>query len=342
MILLYTRTQTDALRNNDYRGKEFIHAAIALGELVGIPCGIDRTNLFPNALNVRRLGMPAVNFDGSFSEAMSVMASAIHNMDGDKVVMWSGGLDSTAIIVALMNIHAAQDFEIVLTQESIAEYPAFYEKVVKLLRHRIVTAPTWVDALLNQLPHKVITGHGHSIPIYDKLKHPEIELDANWTELLAVLPNEESRVMLSAHVAAAPVQISSVDDAYWYIRLVFEAHQTTYRMSMITEDPKDGQKFIPFYGSDVYQSWEINNRNLIRLKSIRSSATRIKNNLRQYILDFNGDDAYATTKEKINSPKVAFGSAVLPFRRDVLFDDYRKTRLNQVFRSAAPEAEATT
>jgi hypothetical protein len=213
MILLYTRTQAEALRNNDYHGKEFIQAAIALGELVGIPCGIDRTNLFPNALNVKRLGMPAVNFDGSFSEAMAVIASAIHGMDGEKVVMWSGGLDSTAIIVALMNIQAAQDFEIVLTQESIEEYPAFYERVVKLLRHRIITAPTWADALLNELPRKVITGHGHSIPVYDKLKHPEIDLDKDWTALLAALPTEESRVMLSAHVAAAPVKIRSVDDA---------------------------------------------------------------------------------------------------------------------------------
>ena len=340
MILLYTLTQVEALRNSDYNGKQFIDAAVALGGLVGIPCGIDRTNLFPNALNVKRLGMPVVNFDGTFSEAMAVIASAIHGMDGDKVIMWSGGLDSTAIIVAFMNIHAAQDFEIVLTQESIAEYPAFYDKVVKRLRHRIITAPTWADALLGQLPNKVITGHGHSIPIYDKLKHPEIALDADWSVLLDVLPTEESRVMLTAHVAAAPVEIKTVDDVYWYLRLVFEADLTTYRMAMVVEDPTDGKNFISFYGSDIYQSWEINNRNLIRLKSIHSSAIRIKSNLRQYILNFNGDELYAANKPKVNSPKVAFGSAVLPFRRDVLFDDYRKTRLNQVFKSNSQETEA--
>ena len=302
-----------------------LEAVCEIANLVGIQNPIDRTALFRDDIGVRKLVPVVKPFTGDFAEVMAQGADRLNSMSGPKVVMWSGGLDSTGVLCALLASGKIKDYQIVLTQESIAEYPAFFSAHVKPNNHRIIPSTgSWTEALLSSLPAITITGHGHSIPNYvvHKFADSALSLDAPWEGVLKLLRRSMAKEMLTAHVAAAPVEIKTVDDVYWLIRFVFAKHQTTYRMGCVAEHSEDGQKFIPFYGSDSYEAWEVSSRE--RLRVSRASA-KTKIDLRDFIFAFTGDADYAQNKRQENSPMRAFKTSAIAFRRKVLFDNFKES-----------------
>lgn len=66
--------------------------------------------------------------------------SVIQQYDGDAskpiVVLWSGGVDSTTIICALLK-NGAKNVKVLCSKDSIEEYPWFFENVVKKLPHTV-------------------------------------------------------------------------------------------------------------------------------------------------------------------------------------------------------------
>lgn len=319
MILFYNSTYLAP------RITPLLAAVCEIANLVGIQNPIDRTALFADELDVRKLTPSAVPFTGSFAEVMALGAERLNAMQGEKVVMWSGGLDSTGVLCALLASGRIKDYQILLTQESVAEYPEFFAKHIQPNAHRIMPSEgSWTEALLSSLPAITITGHGHSIPNYvvHRFADSTLPLDSDWHAVLDLLKNPAAKEMLMAHVVAAPMLIRSVDDVYWLIRFVFAKHQTTYRMGCVTERSEDGEKFVPFYGSDLYESWEVANRDRMR---VNRATDRAKNDLRAFIFALTKDAAYTENKRQENSPARAFGSANIIYKRKVLFDNFKES-----------------
>ena len=104
---------------------------------------VDRSgtiNLPYNELLAPQYTLASYSTESSFENACIARATELLDQNQKIYVMWSGGIDSTAIIVALLA--AGRDLSnvtIVLNQDSIREYPDFYYKFVRATFPVIVT-----------------------------------------------------------------------------------------------------------------------------------------------------------------------------------------------------------
>lgn len=101
---------------------------------------VDRTGSVPHFLRMDlRDPMPRDATSKSLTDIMIERAAELLRMNAPLKVFWSGGVDSTAMIVALLLADADREqFEVVLTTASIREHPWFFRKVVYKLRFRII------------------------------------------------------------------------------------------------------------------------------------------------------------------------------------------------------------
>lgn len=97
---------------------------------------VDRTDTF-NILKVDTWPIPDVDtsFKKTFDQICYATATEYWNNNDDISVLWSGGLDSTCVAIAFIETKpVGKKLTLVGTQESVDEYPSFYEQHKALMK----------------------------------------------------------------------------------------------------------------------------------------------------------------------------------------------------------------
>lgn len=250
------------------------------------------------------------------AEGARIVAEAEHSQR-DIQILWSGGIDSTAALVALIKAAKARDcidrLEVLLTDQSITEYGLFFDRFVRALRHRFVDAP--VTAWLN--PQKLIVTGEHGDQIFGSAKAAHYVADGRAFEGYAdELPRILAESLGSASKAdtvlryleplfqMSPVPLHSVFDVFWWVNFTLKWQIVGLRLAVfrVKDVRQTFNALRHFFSSPGFQNWSLENHH----RKIAGTWESYKMPLKDYIFEFTGDDEYRRTKVKLPSLKAIF------------------------------------
>jgi hypothetical protein len=226
-------------------------------------------------------------------------------------VLWSGGIDSTAAFIALIQAaeraHYRPALQVLLSAESIAEYPRFYERHIHgKFREIFITPP--IAAYLDPDCINVTGEHGDHM-FGSLLLDPWIRAGIahrRYTEVLPDILVEEfansiraDRVMryLDPVIAAAPVPIVTLFDYLWW--LTFSLKWQSIDLALLQFSRKVWTFEIysslrHFFRNEKFQQWTFSfhpERLVLDLEKYKQVA-------KEYILHYTGDEQYYLHKQK--------------------------------------------
>lgn len=232
-------------------------------------------------------------------------------------VFWSGGIDSTLALVALLKASRPEDVERIvvwLSNSSINEYPDFYEKhilgklKVKLL-HKEFESVFGREAVVvtGELGDQVFG----SMKLFDKREFGDVR-DMPWKDFLWMDVGRLTFVLrerhlfrgfidyLSEQVEKSEVPIKSAFDLLWWIN--FSMKYQNVQMRLISREVDENfwseySRLYHFFDTDDFQRWSIENHD----KKMRETAQSYKYVAKDYIYDFTKDAEYRDEKLKVPS-----------------------------------------
>jgi len=244
-----------------------------------------------------------VSFSLDFEEVMNQRArdiirlAELRNMD--ITVLYSGGIDSTAVLVSLLkNQVDTSRLHVVLTQRSISEYPLFWTETVSKLNYQVVN-------ILNEANYHnslIATGSlgdqlfglstGFMLPADAKV-NLEKEFSSDIIE------------WLTPWLEKSPVGMKTNHDFIWWMRfsLTWQHVQLSIMSKLdLVAHHLTFSHFLDFYGSKDFQLWSILNHD----KKIKSDWKSYKYPLKDYIYEYTKDAEYRDNKVKLRSLMYAY------------------------------------
>jgi len=237
-------------------------------------------------------------------------------------VLYSGGIDSTAVIVSLLkNASLSQKKRIVvlLSHESIIENPNFYEDHIK---HNLRVDSSNLFPYLLGGTDMIVSGEnndqvmgsdkaGRLIARYGpEIIHKPYQRDL-FTEFWGATFKDNSRAttfyvdVFEKLMHAAPVRISTNFEYLWWINFALK-WQTVFAYTVLFTAPRNAHKitadylynrYLSFYNTDEFQLWSMNNLD----KRIKDSWKTYKWVTKDLIYAFNRDAEYRDHKMKRGS-----------------------------------------
>lgn len=261
----------------------------------------------------------------SFSEICSERAKFICEKSFAKSrkiqVLWSGGIDSTLALVSIIReLEKQKSFErleILLSKESIAEYPTFFHDVIEGKLKYILFDPPIYDYL--DAEKIIVTGeHGDQLFGSDKAQHFVI-MNQAFRPFEEILPVIIARKLGSAKSADAvisyltpqleksPIKIETLFDFLWWMNFSLKWQHVSLRMFYEEGNEKFSldENFLHFFSAKDFQSWSISNHG----SKIKQTWKSYKYVAKECIFDFHKDENYLLNKEKEQSLKDAIISA---------------------------------
>lgn len=279
-----------------------------------VSCFVDRSGTLDFGVKLGVLDpIPAVDpdFNLDFAALMCRRAREIILMDQPVTVMWSGGLDSTGALSALLDAGITDDqLHVVLTSNSIVEYPDFYHRFVQRLPNVTMMPPSLLKA--TKPVGLTVTGElgdqtFGSIIVRRYLPDYAQTLTRHWHDHV---PHDLIEVY-EPFVAAAPFEIRCIYDFLWWFNFSCKWQHVVMRVAQAADSVLDYMNdVVHFYRIDYFQQWSMNEHNHRTLKTGRTYNS-YKLALRKYIEQFTGDSDYANYKQKIGSLPLKFNSRYL-------------------------------
>ncbi len=252
--------------------------------------------------------------------ALELLARA-DSFDADIHTLWSGGIDSTLVLTSLLkNATAEQRKRIVvlMTEESIAEYPLFYETYVRgklragssmmypylLGGNSIVTNGEQNDQLFGfDSVGRLMSRFGPAII------HTPRKRETFFTFWNETIQNDAATNLFldlfERTIEKAPVPIETHFDYLWWINFS-QKWQNTYLRTLTTVAARNVDKITPeyvrtrnasFYGTEEFQLWSLNNMD----KRIKDEWRTYKWVCKEAIYNFTKDADYRDNKMKRGS-----------------------------------------
>ena len=259
------------------------------------------------------------------------------------VVQWSGGIDSTLILCAILkntSLDDRQNISVICDRAGVYENPRFFFNHVKPNFKILDTQTTKIQTLYDT--HFVIDGHPADLlfcgqnGIAIAQRFPNI-LEKNYrTNLDQLLQYMEVRVDRSFaewyyermldNICSVDMPIETVYDFWWWQFFNFTWPDVAVYYNFVGNvESKNPDTFIKFqanhlmwYATDAYQQWSMNNNN----NNVKYGKTLAETKLpsKHYIHEFDRDDYYRWFKTKQDSlSKPSF------YEQDILcvLDDFR-------------------
>jgi hypothetical protein len=290
---------------------------------------LDRTGTFTTPIKTHlmdHMKMPEFRpFDKSFEEIVD--ARAIELMEKAKTsnkkiaVMYSGGIDSTVILCALLKNCSDDDIKnnvvVLLSDHSIQENPNFYNNYV-IKKFECVSSfrfPYYLgnDQILlvsgenaDQLFGSQVTVKFTAYRSYDFLFKPLSEVEdevINWINsklddgYKAYAPKYYR--MFKNLCDAAPIPIDNLYKFLWWINFTNKWQSVYVRIlpySKNRDNIKLEENYTTFFWPEQFQLWAMNNTD----KLVKDTEDSVKYVAKDYILKFNGDTSYYK-KPKVGS-----------------------------------------
>ena len=283
----------------------------------------DRTNTISGPLRVTNISpIPKfdIDFNKSFKEICDSAARDILNKGKSVDIFWSGGIDSTVVVISFLNVcKDLSQINIVYDKGGINEYPLFYEKYVRDVTQEPVK--TWVYENVNLDDNIVVTGHpaqfisqsygGHHLgALYGELERLGFDKGdfktIPWQEVfnsdVTVFGNPMYDEYFIEHITPqvenAPVRIETIGDLWWW--LIFSMRWQTENIRTLTNNRiqklnhQKMQNFKPFFSTDEFQKWAMWDYD----KNLRKTLPPFKRYLKDIIYNFTDDEDYYINKKK--------------------------------------------
>lgn len=252
-------------------------------------------------------------------------------------ILWSGGIDSTLALVSIVKeLEKRKNFEsleILLSKDSIAEYPTFFRDVIEKKLNYVLFDPPIYDCL--DAEKIIVTGeHGDQLFGSDKAQHFVITNQAfrPYEEILPIViarklgstKSVDSIIsFLSPQIEKSPVKIETLFDFLWWMNFSLKWQHVSLRM--FYEDGNEkfslNENFVHFFSAKDFQNWSVSNHG----SKIKKTWKSYKYVAKECIFDFHKDENYLLNKEKEQSLKDAilsqrsfFRFIKRPFKRLIL------------------------
>jgi hypothetical protein len=264
---------------------------------------VDRTGTdFPHFLPVKCITpMPknAAGFHKTFETCALERAAALVGSGKLIELYWSGGIDSTSVLAALIRAGIKRDqLRIFLTWNSIFEYPLFYHKFVKDAFEVVRTTLGDVKYSLSLAADKIVVTGEHGDQVFGSL------VIARFTNELLRRPYEEGipgavREFLAPLTAAAPAEVKTVYDWLWYcnFNMKWQGVKTRFLVRLDGPVPFWQERLMHFFDNDDFQRWSLANEE----PKILSHQSSYKWPAKRFIHALTKDEEYLYKKGKVNS-----------------------------------------
>lgn len=288
---------------------------------------VDRTNTISIPVKIRPLfPIPSLkpqnkSFEEICNERATELLDRADNLGVTLYVAWSGGIDSTLVLVSLLkNATARQKKNIVvlLSEESMAENPRFYKEHI---RGKLKMEPSAGFPYILGSTHIFVNGEfndqlfGAAAPndlmlkFGDSIIHQPYRRDLLFSFLNENVGNAGvtnfyldlfDRIM---HVA--PISITTYFDYFWWINFTLKWQSVFMRVVSFTAERNAHNitpeyihtNYAPFYGTEDFQLWSMNNLD----KRIKDTWSTYKWPCKDIIYDYTKDRDYRDTKIKRGS-----------------------------------------
>jgi hypothetical protein len=304
---------------------------------------VDRTGRF-NILKVDTWPLPKLDelFSKTFDQVCYDTAKNYWNNYDDISVLWSGGLDSTCVAIAFIETKPAdKKLSLVCTQESIDEYPSFYEQHKNFITLDS-TDEFWKRFTHHQKNTKYVSGDigdqifGGVIDEYADHKDEPWQNFIEWKDVFETsafqadnLAREwfktEKEMLIRKFTKfnnKAPFPIVTIFDFVWWLtfttRFNGAANNITNLVNAVHKLDKAAIGVVScFFHNDDFEQWSIKNHHL----KFPDGPETYKQPIKDFIANYNGDVDFLRNKRKEKSTP-----RLLPTTREE--DWFKQWRLN--------------
>lgn len=273
-----------------------------------------------------RMPTDLTGFDLTYEQCCERRATEIidlsRRLDKPIHVLYSGGIDSTLVLVSFMKALSPQEFHdrvvVALSWDSVVENPRFYHDHIRS-RCRTVSS----DRIGSMMDGRcILVGGEHNDQllgadtagayyrmfgfddvksVYDRAKITRFLMAKGMSQASA----DHWFDILDAHARSAPCEVRTVFEFLWWLNFCFKWQSVFFRILLRVDKNLRGnidQTFIDdhfhhFFSTDYFQKWSMLNPDL----KIRDSWDSYKFHAKDVIYGFNGDAEYRDNKVKRGS-----------------------------------------
>lgn len=277
-----------------------------VGKLLNITGPIDRRGTFGNLFDYTPLPKN-FNTDYSFSDVALQAAENIWKSAENKTVslLWSGGIDSTTALVALMQTNSKwkQQIKIITSNYAISqEYPLFFQKFLnENVNVLLLKNMEFFEAnLYNEQTYVVDGSCGDQIwgcnilrfltdirtkpftlffktPIFDNYCYANKKLVSQYIEEV---------------VEQFPVKITTISHMFWMLTFIYKWDHVRWRHMSCVRDPSVHHNMHNFFNTELFQKWAMSNLE----KKIGDTWNTYKQPAKDFIYEFTNDEDYRVNK----------------------------------------------
>lgn len=263
-------------------------------------------------------------FDESiaFTDLMDERAKQLLADNETIVVSWSGGVDSTGVVVALLRNLPREDYsriKVIGTEQSINEGPNFYKTMLDLGINVNVTNEL-LDDLGEEDCDAVVSGwcadqlfgsdvHLRNLDLYNK---PWIDA-LDWhvrNQFMSRLSNRSKSILFDVYMDYAKrlgVNVEQWCEFAWMFNFGVKYTFVKEHARLVLGGSPNQDKICPFFDTLDFQRYSVSRFPMLRGTNIYANQQDYKVPLKQYIYGFSGDKDYLEKKGKVNSWASQFG-----------------------------------
>lgn len=285
---------------------------------------VSRLNHKPDAFHSKSMGEPISELITlpdhklTFSDVMDKRALELLKLDGTIFVMWSGGIDSTGVVSAILKNWPKEDLKrvtILCSTLSIKENKSFFPHIVKNFKidqvtHNlekfarqgyIITGELGDQIFGSDVIHQCINHWGEEVILKD------------WKDIAPQLFKKIDPVLGEAVfqnyagiVDEAPFELKSTFDFFWWLNFTQKWQHVKYRALISTTwtDPKQYfPKVVHFFEGVDFQLWSIYNHG----SKVPSTWNDYKKIAKDYIMDYTNDPETMSQLKIASGPNLYVG-----------------------------------
>jgi len=213
------------------------------------------------------------------------------------IISWSGGIDSTSVLVAFLMTAPKSQLVVLMNNDSIEEYPDFYNKYIKDQLEVIEMSSILV---LEQCIKDgiVVTGETFDPTFGDESTHPAELLYFSLDKFLKPL-NKYTQDCYSRSIEACPTKLTNVKEFFWWMYYCIcyqwgETHWLLYNDNLIIE-----KNIFHFPSNQDWNDYAVSTPTEVRFPG--NDYRNFKIELKNYIYRFTKDEYYRKNKIKYPS-----------------------------------------
>lgn len=319
MLLSFYNTPDLCNRYSHLNGVELLHDHKILTRTInGMFHDRTETVKFPiNLANVFPIPNLPQHFDKSYEqiclETAEHLATRAIRENKKLRILWSGGIDSTLIVVCFLKLNYNDLLEVAISYESIYENPYFYlnhliKKKIKLIpatNLKQLCAPEYI--LIGGEYNDQLLGSNLIITFEKYFDSSELFKPFNKDVLKKIFDCDSDLIKNPKNIDAwidayseickkSPIPIESNLDFHWWINFSCKWQGLYYRLSSYFNKDFNLNDYIHFFQNEDFQIWSILNHS-----QQFEGYQHYKKICRDLIFEYDGNNHYRDNKKKIES-----------------------------------------